>query len=398
MGRWDLTPVINASGTMTTIGASRVHPVVADMVRDILGEFVSIAELQSHASAVIARATGAEAGCIAHCSAAGITTCVAACIARDDLAVIERLPDTCGKERRVAVPMGHMINYGAPIPQAVALAGACPVALGTAAMCETYHLRAALKEGCAAALYVVSHHTVREGELPLDLFVEICHEHDVPVIVDMAAEYDLLGPIALGADLVVYSGHKFLGGPTSGIIAGSRDLVRAVHLQHRGIGRCMKVGKESIVGAMAALELWQARDAEAHTRKETAIIEHWLHALSQIEGLSCSQHQDWTGNPVIRLKLQVDPDRLGLFAWELAERLTRRDPSIVLRDDLVEHQELYLDPCNLDEKEAEIVGFAIFEEIEGARRRADGRRTSWSEVKRRRETEALSWPLEDRSG
>ena len=52
----------------------------------------------------------------------------------------------------------------------------------------------------------------------LDLFVNICHEHNVPVIVDMASEYDLTNPIKLVADLVIYSGHKFLSGVTSGIV------------------------------------------------------------------------------------------------------------------------------------------------------------------------------------
>ena len=55
----------------------------------------------------------------------------------------------------------------------------------------------------------------------------ICRRAKVPVIVDAASEYDLRGFLARGADLVVYSGHKFLGGPTSGIVAGSRALVQA---------------------------------------------------------------------------------------------------------------------------------------------------------------------------
>ena len=97
---------------------------------------------------------------------------------------------------------------------------------------------------------------VRENELPLDLFVNICHEQNVPVIVDMASEYDLTNPIKLGADLVIYSGHKFLSGVTSGIVAGKKQFIKNVHLQNRGIGRHMKVGKEGIAGAISALECW----------------------------------------------------------------------------------------------------------------------------------------------
>ena len=70
-----------------------------------------------------------------------------------------------------------------------------------------------------------------------------------------------------GADIVIYSGHKFLGGPTTGIVAGRKDLVRAAFLQNRGIGRGMKVGKESIVGVMAALEAWERRDHAGEIRE-----------------------------------------------------------------------------------------------------------------------------------
>ena len=78
--RWDLTPVINASGTMTSLGASRVQPETRALVDRILGSFVDMDELQSRAGAVIARVTGAEAGCITACSAAAMTQAVAACL------------------------------------------------------------------------------------------------------------------------------------------------------------------------------------------------------------------------------------------------------------------------------------------------------------------------------
>ena len=88
----------------------------------------------------------------------------------------------------------------------------------------------------------------------------------MPVIVDAASEYDLRGFVAAGADIAIYSAHKFLGGLTAGIVAGRKDLVRAAYLQNGGIGRGMKVGKEGIVGAIAALEAWAQRDHAAHRR------------------------------------------------------------------------------------------------------------------------------------
>lgn len=389
--RWGLTPVINASGTMTSIGASRVTPQVVAAVNQVLDKFVAVDALQARASAVIAELTGAEAGCVTACSAAAITLGAAAAMTGPDLAAIEALPGGELAQRRVAIQTGHMVNYGAPIPQAVALSGAEVVALGTAALCEGYHLEAALRQGLAAAVYVVSHHTVREGELPLDLFIELCRRYHTPAIVDMASEYDLTGPVALGADLVIYSGHKFLSGTTSGIVAGRRALVKAVYLQHRGIGRKMKVGKEGIVGAIAALEQWRTRDHGAARRREQAIVERWRAALGGAAGLRLNLHDDWTGNPITRLELRLDPPAAGLYAWELAARLFAGRPAVAVRDDLAEHQLLYLDPCNLTADEAEQVAAALLRELDAARRNGDGCRLSWSEVKRRRAAPRVPW-------
>ena len=388
--RWNLTPVINASGTMTAIGASRVPDDVRSVVDRILASFVDMDELQSRAGAIIARVTGAEAGCVASCSAAAMTQTIAACLTGANLARIEALPTVAG-ERRVLLPMGHMVNYGAPVDQAVRLAGAEVVAVGTAAACETWHLADALAEGAAAALYVVSHHTVRENELPLDIFIALCREYDVPVIVDMASEYDLTGPIALGASAAIYSGHKFLSGVTSGIVAGTSDLVRATYLQHRGIGRTMKAGKESVVGAMAALESWERRDHAAARRAEEARVALWMRELADTPGLSVVPHADWTGNPITRVLVTIAPGSAGFHAWTLAGRLAARTPRIVVRDDLIERQEIYLDPCNLTDEEAAVVASAIREEAERLRVGGDGGRASWSDVKRAREAAVLAW-------
>ena len=74
------------------------------------------------------------------------------------------------------------------------------------------------------------------------------------------------GFVAAGADVAIYSAHKFLGGLTAGIVAGKKELIRAAYLQNAGIGRGFKVGKEGIVGAITALDAW----ASATTRRTGA--------------------------------------------------------------------------------------------------------------------------------
>jgi L-seryl-tRNA(Ser) seleniumtransferase len=398
MQRWGLTPVINAAGTMTSLGASRVPEVTRAAIDDILQRFVVMEELQAAASRVIARATGAKAGYVTSSSSSAITLGCAAAIAGDDLAAIEALPDTGGRERRVAVMMSHMINYGGAVPQAIAASGAVVVPLGTAALCETYHLEVAIASGLAAAVYVVSHHTVREGELPLDLFTAICRQSGVPVIVDMASEYDLTTAIGLGASCVIWSGHKFLAGPTSGIVAGQPRFIRAMYLQNRGLGRLMKAGKEAVAGAVAALEAWGTRDHAAEKAREDRIVASWERDLRNIPGVSVGRHQDWTGNPITRLELTIEPDVAGINAWELAARCMAAAPAVAVRDDLAMHQRIYLDPCNVTDTEAGTVSQRVRAVIDAARIRGDGCRISWADAKRASGVALTPWLDDPRAG
>lgn len=91
-----LRPVINVSGTMTSLGASIVVPAAVEALSRILTEFVEMADLHRKASAVIAELTGAEAGFITASCSATISLAVAASMTGPDLAAIERLPDTAG--------------------------------------------------------------------------------------------------------------------------------------------------------------------------------------------------------------------------------------------------------------------------------------------------------------
>jgi D-glucosaminate-6-phosphate ammonia-lyase len=309
-----------------------------------------------------------------------------------NLARIERLPDSSGLRNEVVVQAGHLINYGAPIGQAVRIAGATVVAAGTAAQVETFHIEDAIGERAAAGLFVVSHHVVQEGQTDLPAFIDICKARGIPVIVDVASEYDLRGPIARGADLVIYSSHKFLGGPTAGIIAGRKTLVRACFLQNSGIGRHMKAGKEGIVGAITALDVWARRDHAAAKAEEDRIVRDWLEKLSVIPGLSCQVHPDWTGNPIDRLKVVVRPEEAGLYAWEVADRLSGGNPAIYVRDDLLEHSYFFLDPCNLTAEEANTVTVALRDILGSARQKADGPGPSFAERRHRNLAARLRWP------
>ncbi|NGO51822.1 aminotransferase class V-fold PLP-dependent enzyme [Allomesorhizobium camelthorni] len=387
-----LRPVINVSGTMTSLGASIVVPEAVEAVSAVLTEFVEMGDLHRRASEVIADLTGAEAGFVTASCSAAISLAVAASMTGSDLAAIERLPDTTGLKNEVVIQSGHMISYGAPVEQGIRLTGAKVVPVGQATSASAYHLRGAINEHTAAAVYVVSHHVVEYAQIPLKIFAEVAHERGVPVIVDAASEYDLAGFLADGADLVLYSGHKFLGGPTSGIVAGSKALVRNVYLQNRGIGRGMKVGKEGIVGALAALTAWKSRDHDGIRARERRALDCWLEALQGRPGVVAEIVPDPTNNPLDRLKLRVDTVEARISAWDIADRLAAGDPPVIVRDHEVEHGYFYLDPCNLHPGEEHKVAARLTEELEKARKSNETIVTPFTERLLRQEAAILKWP------
>lgn len=361
-----LRPVINASGTMTALGASIVVPQAIEAVAAILPEFVEMNDLQRKASEVITRLTKTEAGFMTASCAAGISLAVAGAMTGVDPARVEQLPDTTGMKNEVLIQMGHMVFYGASVPQAARLTGAKVIPVGDATRAEAYQLAGKITENTAAALYVVSHHTVEYGLIPLKKFAEVCHEKGVPVIVDAASEYDLEGFYRDGADVVLYSGHKFLGGPTAGIVAGRKALVRASFFQNSGIGRGMKIGKESIYGAMAALEAWEKRDHAGIRAREKSYLALWLEKFANLPGVNVREIPDPTNNPLDRLRFTVNPEQAGLTACELADRLAKGSPPIIIRDHCIEHGYFDMDPCNMHPGEAEIVAERVMAEVGAA--------------------------------
>ena len=353
-----LRPLINVCGTMTVLGASIMVPQAVAAMVAIATEFVDMAKLHAKAGEVVAQATGAQAGFITASGASAITLSVAATMTGDQRLAIERLPDTRGLRSEVLVQTGHLVGYGASLQQTIEMTGARVVTVGTVSMAQPYQLEEAISERTACAVFVVSHMTVPYAMLPLEQFCAICHAKGVPVIVDAASEYDLRSFLSRGADIVVYSGHKFLGGPTSGIVAGREDLVRAASAQNRGIGRGMKVGKETIAGVMAALQAWQARDAPAIRAREDVALDLWQASLQVFDAVRCARVDDPTGNPLQRLRVHVRPDN-GWTARGLADALATADPSIRVRDYQTDLGYFDLDPCNLHADEAPVVARAL---------------------------------------
>ncbi|MFI7065041.1 aminotransferase class V-fold PLP-dependent enzyme [Kribbella sp. NPDC050124] len=344
--RYRLSVVINAKGTYTPLGVSRSSHGVAEAVAQALPEFFVMDELGDRASEAIAQVTGAQAGAVVHCTAAGITLAVAAAMTGGDPRRIASLPDTTDMHNRVVMPAGHVVNYGHSNLQGIRLAGARVDLAGDEIRCSVGDLEQELDGPDIACLFLVSSR-LTQGE-PIDLVaaVRAAHRRGVPAIIDGAAQFPRIADLlSTGADLVLVSGQKYLGSPTAGLVAGSWALVQSIRAQDKGIGRVMKPTKEAVVGVLAALEEWQAFDRVKWEADQLAKVVSFARAAEEIPGVSAEVEPDPTGLQVSRVLLRVAD------AKRIATELEAGSPPIYVMTDRADDDELMLELIPLDDTE-----------------------------------------------
>ena len=351
--RLGLPPIVNAAGKLTALGGSAQADEVAEAQREAAQVHVDLAVLRERAGARIAELAGADAASIVPGAAAGIAIAVAACITGNDLERVRRLPDTHGLPNGVVLQSGHDIDFGAEVTQMIALGGGRSIVIGTAERVDEQALKDALADRAqiVAFVYVQSHHCKQEGRIPLADCIATCHHAGVPVIVDAAAEEDLRHYIAVGADLVTYSGGKAFGGPTVGFIAGSRERVAACELQQRGIGRAMKVGKEQIAGLLVALERYAARDVDSESKRRRARVRRLYERLRKLARVTVRIQADEAGRDIERVAIApADGDVRALVA-----HLQNGTPSIRTRNHHVQDGYVLIDPREVADEQLDAI-------------------------------------------
>jgi D-glucosaminate-6-phosphate ammonia-lyase len=387
----NLRTVINASGTLTRLGGSRMAPEVLAAMAEAAASFVPIDELQARAGEIIAEITGAEAGYVVTGAAAGLSLGVAACVAGLDVGAMDRLPDTTGLKNEVVVQRGHRNAYD----HAIRAAGVRMVEVGYlgypgAGGTYPWQIADAISERTAAIACPILD---TPGTVSLPGVSQIAHAHGVPVIVDAAAELppraNLRRFVAEGADLVVFSGGKAIGGPqASGILAGRADLIASVALQHQdmdvrpqtwsrrellgdgnlagvphqGFGRSMKVGREEIVGLLVALRRFVAGSDEADLERMQRRLDPIEAALTDVPGIQVSRHVP-ARKPIASLHIELAVDCAGERAYAVVNRLLDGDPSIAIDQSHAEHGRLSVNPQSITAQEAEIIARRIREEL-----------------------------------
>ncbi|MBT4514210.1 MAG: aminotransferase class V-fold PLP-dependent enzyme, partial [Chloroflexi bacterium] len=225
-----LTPIINASGSVTRLGGAPMSREVLEAMTDAASESVPIEALQAKACTEIASFTGTEAGIVSAGAASALTLGAAAIMTGWDRGRMESLPQTDAFPNEFVVAREQRSGYD----HAVRAAGARLVEVGFNEIVpgagvrrtEAWEYEAAFGPNTVGVLYVFT----PDSEPPLAEVVARAHMHNLPVLVDAAAELpprsNLIDIPATGADLVAFSGGKSIRGPQStGILAGRRELV-----------------------------------------------------------------------------------------------------------------------------------------------------------------------------
>lgn len=328
--------VINADARLTRLGGSLMPPAVLDAMVAAARSYVDMFELQRAVGARLAELTHNEAAYVSSGAATGLFLTSLACMTGADQERIDRLPVLDGLKREVIVQRVHRIAY---LP-AVQLSGAALVEIGSEPEMHPAELELAIGDQTAAVLYIAGEH-LSAGALTLPEVIDIAHARGVPVIVDAAAQ---LPPPEnlwhftrdLGADLAIFSGGKDLRGPqSSGLIVGRSDLIEACLMNgtpNPRLGRPMKVGKEEMLGLLAAVELYLQEDHVARIARFEEIVWQWIVTFDALPGVSA--HREFpneAGQPMPRCVVTWDRDRIDCSAGDMVHRLWEGNPRIAVK-------------------------------------------------------------------
>ena len=362
-----VTPIINASGSVTRLGGSRTRPEVLEQMAGTARVMVNIDELNRRAGEEIARLVGSEAAMVSSGAAGGLLLQAAACIAGNDPNQMLRLPDTEGMKNEIIMQTMHRFPYD----HAYRAVGAKIVEIGNYLFNHPWELEGAINERTAAVAYLCAPFTSKRV-MPLAQVCEIAHAHDVPVIVDAASmlppRANLKRYLRDGADMVIFSGGKGVRGPQgTGILCGRADLIDAALANAspaQFIGRSAKVAKEEIVGLVTALSMFVEEDEAAEMAWYREMAQRVVDSLIEVPGLNITLEHDGVDYLLPNAVLHLGGDWSGPSAPEVAAALQQGDPPIYLQQ-LRAPDELMVDPLNVTEAEIEIIIRRLREALTG---------------------------------
>jgi L-seryl-tRNA(Ser) seleniumtransferase len=267
-----LQRVINATGVVLHTGLGRA-PLPARAAEAAARASLGYSDLEveratgkrgrrtTRAETLLVALTGAEAALVVNNGAAALFLALAA----------------LARGKQVVVSRGELIEIGGEfrIPDILSASGAKLLEVGTTNRTRLSDYRGAITSKTAVVLKVhPSNYRVVgfAATPPASDLAALARKHAIPFLYDLgsglldrmagvpADEPAARRALSEGADLVVFSGDKLLGGPQAGIVLGRRDLVE--RLRRNPIARAVRVDKMQVAALEAVLAAY-ATDRQA---------------------------------------------------------------------------------------------------------------------------------------
>ncbi len=322
-------PIINCRGTFTIIGGSLERPEVRAAMEAASHNFVQYDELADGVNRRLAEITGAEWAMVSSGCAAAMKHVTAACVTGGNPEKLIRIPNLEGFDKtEVVIPSSSRNVYD----HAIRNIGVRVIEVATAE-----ELQKALNSRTAMIYIMADDPNKPDDPLSLENIARMASKLQIPILVDAAAEILTIPNIHLkrGATIVAYSGGKALCGPQcAGLLLGKKDILQSAwqaSSPHHGPGRDNKVGREEMLGMLAAVETWTKRDH----RKEWGTWLSWLKTISdrvtKLDGVTTKVFEPTelsNHSPV--LSVYWDPAKYNITGDEVAEEFGRNKPRIAV--------------------------------------------------------------------
>lgn len=325
-------PVINCVGTYTIIGGSLERPEVVAAMHSASGFFVQYDELAFGVGQRLADLTGAEWGMVSAGCAAGIKHVTAACVTGGNPEKLIRIPDLAGFDKtEVVIPRSSRNAYDHGIRN---------IGVKIITVDTIEELENALTSRTAMVYLMASDETEPGQQFSLETVAGLAGKKKIPVLIDAAAE-DLTIPnihLKRGATVVAYSGGKALCGPQcAGLLLGKKDLLMSAwqaSSPHHGPGRDNKVGKEEMLGMLAAIESWVTRDHVEKMRIWHTYLETISKRVSSVKGVKCAiEEPQGLSNHSPSLNISWNTDTISISGADVKESLATKQPRIAVHSD-----------------------------------------------------------------
>lgn len=355
-------PIINCRGAYTIIGGSLELPPIREAMEAASQNFVQYDELAKGIGQRIADLTKSEWGMVSAGCAAGMKHVTAACVTGGSPEKLIRIPNLAGFDKNeVIIPLYSRNTYD----HAIRNIGVTIVHVAT-----PEELEKAINPK-TAMIYVNAVNGSFTGQaFSLEVIAAIAKPRKIPVLIDAAAENLTIPSVHLerGADVVAYSGGKAMRGPQcAGLLLGNKDILMAAwqaSSPHHGPGRDNKVGREEMIGMMAAVETWIKRDHDAEYKSWLNRLDVIAKKVSSIQSVTTNVTEPVElSNKHPTLWISWDPKKLNITGYELAEEISSTKPRVAIgsREESDGRTTIDIVSSHMKEGEDLIVANRIFE-------------------------------------